>query len=187
VYSSGESGEEEVRIGRLFLKMKEKDKDRRIRHLWYQMLAKAKGAMMIREAFNSLTRRIYLFGTSRKLKYQIEETREPKWYIILPESKFKLVWNIVVLCLLMYTASLTPFTTAFIMQDDPRSLLWRVELAIDCLYVMDFCLNFLMAYEDKDKKIEIRLRFIASHYLQTWAFLDLISCINFQNFEPGHI
>lgn len=73
VYSSGNSSEEEVRIGRIFLKMKERDKDRRIRHLWYQMLAKAKGAMMIREAFNSLTRRIYLFGTSRKLKYQIED------------------------------------------------------------------------------------------------------------------
>jgi hypothetical protein len=44
-----------------------------------------------------------------------------------------------------------------------------------------------MAYEDKDKKIEIRLRFIASHYFRTWFFLDLISCINFQWFEPSQI
>lgn len=37
------------------------------------MLAKAKGAVLVLDRFSSLTRRIYLFGTSKKLKYEIEK------------------------------------------------------------------------------------------------------------------
>lgn len=44
-------------------------------------------------------------------------------------------------------------------------MLGRIDVMIDCMYVMDFFINFLMAYEDRDKKIEIRLRYIASHYI----------------------
>jgi hypothetical protein len=47
IYSSGESGDDEANLGRKFLKMKEVEKQRRIRHLWYQLLAKAKGAVMV--------------------------------------------------------------------------------------------------------------------------------------------
>jgi len=53
--------------------MKEKDKQQRIRSLWYQMLAKAKGAVLVLDRFSSLTRRIYLFGTSKKLKFEVEK------------------------------------------------------------------------------------------------------------------
>jgi hypothetical protein len=37
------------------------------------MLAKAKGAVLVLERFSYLTRKIYLFGTSKKLKYLVEE------------------------------------------------------------------------------------------------------------------
>lgn len=72
-YSSGQSGDEEARLGRIYLKYKEKDKQKHIRKLWYQMLAKAKGAVLVLERFSYLTRKIYLFGTSKKLKYLVEE------------------------------------------------------------------------------------------------------------------
>jgi hypothetical protein len=52
VYSSGESGDEENRLGRLFLKMKEKDKKKRIKRLWYLLLAKAKGAVLVLDRFS---------------------------------------------------------------------------------------------------------------------------------------
>ena len=103
-FSSGESGEDENRLGREFLKMKERDKKQRVRTLWYGLLAKAKGAVLVLDRFSWLTRRIYLFGTNQKLKYQIEQDLVPSWYIILPESKLRLFWNIVVLSILVYTA-----------------------------------------------------------------------------------
>jgi hypothetical protein len=44
--------------------MKEREKKQRVRTLWYMMLAKAKGAVLVLERFSWLTRRIYLFGTN---------------------------------------------------------------------------------------------------------------------------
>jgi hypothetical protein len=46
-YSSGESGDEENKCGRAFLKMKEKGRRKRIRSLWHRVLAKLKGAVLI--------------------------------------------------------------------------------------------------------------------------------------------
>jgi hypothetical protein len=50
--------------------------------------------------------------------------------------------------------------------------------------MLDFVLNFFMAYEDRDKKVETRLRYIAVNYIKTWFMLDFISCIPFQYLEP---
>ena len=50
-YSSGESGDEENRLGRVYLKMKEKEKDKHIRKLWYRLMAKVKGAVLIIDNF----------------------------------------------------------------------------------------------------------------------------------------
>ena len=187
VYSSGESGDEEAKLGRQFLKMKERDKQKRIRTLWYKMLAKAKGAVLILDRFTALTRRIYLFGTSHKLQFQIEEDPQPGALIILPDSYFRLFWNIIVLILLLYTGIFTPYRTAFVENDDPDSFLFKFEIFIDSMYCLDLFMNFLMAYEDQDKKIEVRWKKIAANYLRTWFFLDFISCIPYQYFEPPEV
>lgn len=53
------------------------------------------------------------------------------------------------------------------------------------MYAIDFLLNFLMAYEDRDRKIEVRLKYIAFNYLQGWLLVDLLSCIPFQLITPA--
>ncbi len=64
---------------------------------------------MVLDRFSSLTRRIYLFGTSKKLKYLVEAEPAPSWFVILPESRVRLTWNLIVLLLLLYTACFTPY------------------------------------------------------------------------------
>ena len=100
-YSSGDSGDDENKLGRQFLKAKEREKTRIMFKLWYKVLAKAKGAVLVLNVFRQLTRRIYLFGTSKKLKYVVEQERKPHWYIILPNSITHTVWNVIVLLLLL--------------------------------------------------------------------------------------
>ena len=92
-------------------------------------------------------------------------------------------WNFVVLCLLLYTAIFVPFQTAFIEED--TNLINQLETFMDSMFITDFVLNFLMAYEDKDKKIEVRLRYIAMNYLQGWLLVDFLSCIPFQMLSPS--
>ena len=182
IYSSGESGDEENRLGRIYLKMKEKSKDKHIRALWYRLMAKVKGAVLVIDRFKSLSRRIYLFGTSKKLKFAIEAESKPGCCIIMPSSKMRIIWNLIVFFLLMYTATLVPFRTIFIENED-KNFLYYFDMLVDMLYVMDLILNFMMAYEDADKKLETRMKKIAVNYLGGWFTIDFLSCIPFQYIE----
>lgn len=89
-------------------------------------------------------------------------------------------WNLTVMVLLLYTASIVPYRVTFIDgEDDTDSFFFYFDLLVDILYITDFCLQFFMAYEDLDKKIETRLSKIAVNYLRGWFTLDLVSCIPF--------
>jgi hypothetical protein len=48
------------------------------------------------------------------------------------------------------------------------------------MYILDFLLNFVMAYEDTDKKIEVRFRYIIVNYFKNWFLFDFLACIPFQ-------
>lgn len=60
--------------------------------------------------------KIIKFGVSRKLDEMNKNDRIGR-YIILPDSKFKAIWNTILITLLIYTATFTPFKVAF-MEDD---------------------------------------------------------------------
>jgi hypothetical protein len=51
-YTTDQSCEEENKLGRKFLQMREKAKNKRIRYLWYSLMAKAKGAVLIIDNFS---------------------------------------------------------------------------------------------------------------------------------------
>ena len=121
-----------------------------------------------------------MFGTSTKLKFEIEPEKKIGWYIIMPSSRTRTIWNFVVLWLLVYTATLVPYRTAFIEKEDERSnFLPMFDVFVDIMYIVDLILNFFMAYEDRDKKIETKMRMIASNYLSGWFALDFLACIPF--------
>jgi hypothetical protein len=115
------------------------------------------------------------------MKY--EEAIKPKWFIILPDSKIRNSWNLFVLMLLMYTATFVPYRTSFV-SINGDSIEPKIELFVDAMYVLDLYLNFFMAYEDKDRKIEVRGLQCAANYCKTWLFFDLLACIPFQFLEP---
>lgn len=100
----------------------------------------------------------------------------------MPDSKVRMVLNSVVMFLLLYTASFVPYQTAFI--DEDTATMAKLDIFFDVMFVCDFILNFLMAYEDKDKKIESRLKLIALNYLYSWALIDGLSCFPFQYLSP---
>jgi hypothetical protein len=84
--------------------------------------------------------------------------------------------------MLIYTACFVPYRTAFLEKVQPE--ITQLENVIDSLYILDFLLAFVMAFEDRDKKLEVRLKQIAINYLRTWFLIDLICCIPFQHLEP---
>lgn len=102
----------------------------------------------------------------------------------MPESRFKVTWNIVVTILLLYTALFVPYRTAFIDESTTFSLVF--DTFIDTLFITDLFVNFFSAYEDKEVGVEVRHRKIILAYLKSWFLLDIVSCFPTQLLEVGN-
>jgi len=98
-------------------------------------------------------------------------------YILLPSSAFKYYWNMIIIVLLLYTATYMPYRTAF---EDEATFGWFIcDIVIDSLFVIDIFVNFLSAYEDADGMMQVQLHKIAMHYVKGWFFIDFIACVPF--------
>ena len=73
----------------------------------------------------------------------------------MPDSKVLSAWNIIMMLLLLYTATYIPFKTAFI--EDSPELVNTIEFSIDSLFFVDLFVNFITAYETADKNYEFSL------------------------------
>lgn len=91
----------------------------------------------------------------------------------MPQSRFKLGWNIVIILLLLYTSTVVPYRVAFV---DVSSEAFKVfEYGIDGLFMLDIIVNFLSAIELDDMIIETRPKEIALNYVKFWFLFDLLA------------
>ena len=78
---------------------------------------------------------------------------KPLFFVLMPQSKPKVFWNMVIIALLLYTASIVPYRTAFV---DDTTLGWYIfELFVDTLFLFDLFVNFISAYEIEHNMIEV--------------------------------
>ena len=171
-FSSGESDEEQKQE---FMNLE--NKRSHIKQLWHKLLIKTIGGVTIINRFQELNDNLTMFGAQNKIDLDIEEEIIPLPFILLPENKFKMLWNFITMILLLYTASFVPYRTAFI--DDSPSSLATLDWVIDSLFMFDILVNFISAYEDRDKNIEVRLKMITIEYIKSWFFFDLAAVMPF--------
>lgn len=152
-------------------------KRERIQDLWRSVIIKAKSSAKIVRRFSELSEFITMFGASRKIELDIDVEIKPLPFILMPHNGLKMFWNFIIMLLLLYTATFVPYRTAFI--DDAPQALVDFEWFVDALFIFDLIINFISAYEDRDKNIEVRLKYIAINYIKTWFFLDIAACIPF--------
>lgn len=105
----------------------------------------------MKRQIDSLNKKIFLFGTTRS-KVQKKQTWKRRWYILMPDNKFKIFWNLVVLLLLCYTATIVPYRTAFV--DENSEFMKYFEMLVDILFILDLPVNFLSAIELGENKFE---------------------------------
>ena len=99
----------------------------------------------------------------------------------MPDNKFRMAWNLVTMLLLLYTASFVPYRTSFIEVAPSGLVVW--EWIVDALFIFDIFINFVSAFENQDKNIEVRLKVIAAMYIQSWFLFDLAAVFPFQLLE----
>jgi Ion transport protein/Cyclic nucleotide-binding domain len=103
-------------------------------------------------------------------------------FVIHPESKVRSVWNIILACLLLYTAILMPYLMAF-----TDEVIWDawfyISLIIDILFLVDFVLNCFTAYYDNESVLIVSHKQIFTNYLKGWFLFDLVACFPFDILE----
>ena len=95
--------------------------------------------------------------------------------LIDPSSSFKMVWNIIISILLIYTATVMPFAMAFL-TSEPWDFWYTSDLLLDVFFFFDLVVNCLTSYEDIEGKLVRSRCKIFKRYLKSWFFIDLIAC-----------
>ncbi|KAL1122122.1 hypothetical protein AAG570_003528 [Ranatra chinensis] len=121
-------------------------------------------------------------------EYKLQSPRIHKW-TVLHYSPFKAVWDWIILLLVMYTAIVTPYVAAFLLNepgyttrknkrygDDPIVI---IDLIVDVTFIVDILINFRTTYVNKNDEVVSHPGKIAVHYLRGWFLIDLVAAIPF--------
>ena len=104
--------------------------------------------MHVLALFTDIQNKIILLGLQNGLIQ--EEGEKGLWFILLPNGCFKLFWNLILVSLLLYTATIMPYRIAFLNDDDPIPAVITFDIIIDLLFAFDLFVNLISAYEDSD-------------------------------------
>jgi hypothetical protein len=118
--------------------------------------------------------------SSIKERLNLMKDRETK--VITPNSHLCKQWDSVMLCLLLFTAFVTPFEVAFLSEGEAKvDGLFVINRLVDCLFAYDIWVNFNLAFYDRKRMNGVTdLGEIRWHYLTGWFLIDFVSLIPFE-------
>lgn len=105
-------------------------------------------------------------------------------FLILPDSRFRTGWDILLVFLVVYNAFALPYTVCFSV-DQPHAL-YILDQLIDGVFYLDLILNFLTAYEVQGHLV-CHHPTIAKHYLTHWFTVDIIATFPFEIFNGASV
>lgn len=91
-----------------------------MKYLWERAFTKSKGAGKLIKSVRYLQQNLYLYGTTKNINTSLDSylhQQKPGPLIIMPSTTFKKVWNIIIVILLLYTATFVPYKTSFYDED----------------------------------------------------------------------
>lgn len=125
-------------------------------------------------------------------KFQQQQAK----FIILHYSPFKAVWDWIILVLVLYTAVFTPYSAAFLLNEEETrirlnqeaatrekntetnkaDLLVIVDLIVDLVFMTDILINFRTTFLYQGEVVCDQQK-IAVQYVKGWFFIDAIAAI----------
>ena len=98
--------------------------------------------------------------------------------LIVPSKKWKLVWDMYVVFLLLFISILVPYRLAFFPEDDFQMMM--IYAVIDTCFFIDLIMTFFTTTVDPRTQMYITdRRIIAKNYLRFWFWIDMISILPF--------
>ncbi|XP_053116339.1 potassium voltage-gated channel subfamily H member 2 [Hemicordylus capensis] len=121
-------------------------------------------------------------------EYKLQAPRIHRW-TILHYSPFKAVWDWLILLLVIYTAIFTPYSAAFLLNDEQEKArrqcgyacnpLNVVDLIVDIMFIIDILINFRTTYVNSNEEVVSHPAKIAIHYFKGWFLIDMVAAIPF--------
>ncbi|XP_060112229.1 potassium voltage-gated channel subfamily H member 6 [Heteronotia binoei] len=121
-------------------------------------------------------------------EYKLQAPRIHRW-TILHYSPFKAVWDWLILLLVIYTAVFTPYSAAFLLNEeqeekrldcsyscDPLNI---IDLIVDIMFIVDIIINFRTTYVNVNDEVVSHPAKIAIHYFKGWFLIDMVAAIPF--------
>jgi hypothetical protein len=109
--------------------------------------------------------------------------KQKGWFEALePGSSFLKKWDTLTLLLLLFTASVTPFETAFINEEGINfDLLFLINRFVDVIFFFDMFVQMRTPYrDDYTGKLVLDVKTITIKYLTSWFPIDIVSVIPFE-------
>jgi hypothetical protein len=106
--------------------------------------------------------------------------------VLLPDDPIKRFWNVLMIFLLIYVATVVPFVICFSETNTTGIMTYAeiFDIIVDCLFLIDIFINFISAYEDTQTGLPIiSLKRISINYLTGWFALDLVAVLPVQIIE----
>lgn len=121
-------------------------------------------------------------------EYKLQAPRIHKW-TVLHYSPFKAVWDWLILLLVIYTAILTPYSAAFLLNNEEEASIQScvyscsplnvVDLIVDIMFIIDIVINFRTTYVNANDEVVSHPLRIAVHYFKGWFLIDMVAAIPF--------
>lgn len=180
-YASETSNEDQKYPNKRYQIMTAEKKINHLVKLWRKVSNMCLGVVIILQQKDAVLTKIQLFG--RQLigedngqNKSIGDNLKPLAIIIMPDSKFKVVWNFIIMVLLLYTCTIVPFSLAYLEESVTENLPTKIfDTFTDTLFMCDIVITFISAYEVPGGLPEVSLRKIVKQYVSTWFFVDLIA------------
>ncbi|TPX69675.1 hypothetical protein SpCBS45565_g02243 [Spizellomyces sp. 'palustris'] len=101
-------------------------------------------------------------------------------------SHFLKRWDMLSLILLIFTASVTPFETAFIASDNSINIMFLINRLVDLVFFIDMFVQIRTPYRDSQTGRLVRDgKSILLRYMKSWFLIDLVSVIPFELLNMG--
>ena len=161
--------------------------------LWKTCFNKAHVSSVMISQYTTINTKLNFFGrqmigtSSKELRamQQKEMSKNPSFCVLVnPTSRYKLLWDLLMIILTTYTVAYAPYRTAF-MNPKTSNLLYAFETICDLLFFFDIFISFLTPYERIDSSFERNYKKISRHYIFGALFFDIIAMVPTQFFSTS--
>lgn len=127
---------------------------------------------MIKELIKA--KRIFNQSVTQEIKRLNKKTK----LLIYPNSLFGKIWGSIMLIILLYVTFILTFEVSFL--EKPSSLYRILEFVITGFFFLDILVNFnKVIVIHKKKRLIVKRKEIAKHYLKSWFIIDFLAFLPF--------